>query len=175
MIVTGPPAAGKTTVAQVLGDRFGLPVLAKDSLKEALGEALQVTRRAESQRLGAAVFEVLALVAHELLRRGVSCLAEGNFTARSALLRDLPPARIVQVHVTAEPAVLRRRLEHRGAARHPVHYDHEAAAEIGERAAAGEWDPLPLDAALVQLETTAWPGDLEPFLAKVERALTRTP
>jgi hypothetical protein len=84
----------------------------------------------------------MAAVVHDLLRRRVSVIAEGNFTAQSSVLRDLPPARVAQVHVSASPDVLRARLEARD--RHGVHYDREAAAEIAERAAAGEWDPLPV-------------------------------
>ena len=83
-----------------------------------LGEALGVEGRADSQRLGGAIFFLLAHVVHELLANGVSVIAEGNFTAQSPLFRDLPPARIVQVHVTAEPELLRTRMLERAGARH---------------------------------------------------------
>jgi len=42
--------------------RLGLPLIAKDTLKEVLGESLGVTERAASQRLGEAVFETMAPV-----------------------------------------------------------------------------------------------------------------
>jgi hypothetical protein len=93
-------------------------------------------------------------VAHDLLRRGVPAVAEGNFTARSSLFVDLPPCRLVQVHVSAAPDVLRERLRSRGPGRHPVHYDGDAVDEVAERARAGEWPPLPLDGALIELDTT---------------------
>jgi predicted kinase len=165
VVVTGPPGAGKTTIAAALQARLGLPLIAKDALKETLGGALGVDDRARSQALGPAVFELLGLVVNELLGQGVSVIAEGNFTERSTLFSGLPPAEIVQVHVTADPETLRTRLRERDT-RHPVHYDREAADEVSARAAGGEWPPLAIGGRLIEIDTTVWP-DLAEVLATV--------
>ena len=154
IVVSGPPAAGKTTLAEALRARLGLPLVAKDTLKEALGGALGTVGRDESSRLGGAVHEAMRVVVTELLAQGISVIAEGNFTRRSWLVGGLPPCRIVQIHVTAAPEALRERLHERDTHRHPVHYDREAADEIAERVAAGEWDALPLDGELIRIDTT---------------------
>jgi dephospho-CoA kinase len=166
VVVTGPPAAGKTAIAASLRDSLGLPLIAKDTLKEVLGSALDVTGRAESKRLGGAVFQVLAVVVHELLAHGVSTIAEGNFAAGAPLFVDLPPAWVVQVHVSAPPHVVRARLLERDPHRHAVHYDREAADEIAARARAGEWEPLPLGGELVRVDTETWP-DLDELADRV--------
>jgi predicted kinase len=158
VVVTGPPGSGKSAIAASLRARLGLPLVAKDTLKEVLGEALGVDGRTDSQRLGGAIFVLLAHVVHELLANGVSVITEGNFTAQSALFADLPSARIVQVHVTAEPELLRARMLERAGDRHAVHWDREAADEVAARAATGEWAALPLAGELVEVDTTAWPN-----------------
>jgi hypothetical protein len=146
-----------------------LPLIAKDTLKETLGGELGVTDREDSHRLGAAVFELMRVVVPELLAHGVSLVVEGNFTMQTRIFESLPPCRIVQVYVTADPPVLRTRLLERDD-RHPVHYDQEAADEIAQRAEAGEWDPLPLDGALVRLDTTH--GTVPDTLASVRLQLS---
>jgi hypothetical protein len=90
----------------------------------------------------------------ELLSSGVSLIVEANFKRETRLFAALPPCRVAQVHVSASPATLRARLVERGGDRHPVHYDREAANEIAARAAAGEWDPLPLAGVLLRIDTT---------------------
>jgi predicted kinase len=158
VVVTGPPGAGKTILAEALRDVLGLPLIAKDALKERLGEHVDVANdRAASQRLGLATFAVQLEVARELLAAGVSLIVEGNFLSAD-LFAGLPPAQIAQVHVTAAPDTLRTRLLARHSHRHPVHYDREAADEIAERARAGDWGPLPLAGTLVEVDTTtSWP------------------
>ena len=173
MLVTGPPGAGKTGIARGLADGLRLPLLEKDAFKETIGGALGIADRATSQRLGAAIFDVIADVAHDLLRRGVSVIAEGNFTARSRLVADLPSCRVVQVHVSAAPDVLRERLRARDAERHPVHYDAAAADEIAERATRGAWGPLPIDGVTLSLDTTDTFPEMHRIAAEVESALSQ--
>ena len=114
---------------------------------------LDVRERDGSQRLGVAVFALIGELVRELLGVGVSLIVEGNFVPGTPVLVGLPPARIVQVHVSAEPELLRARLLERDTHRHPVHYDREVADEIAGRAARGEWAPLPLDGALIAVDT----------------------
>jgi hypothetical protein len=50
--VTGPPATGKTTLAERISRELGLPLVAKDAIKERLYDTVGAGDRAWSQRLG---------------------------------------------------------------------------------------------------------------------------
>jgi GrpB-like predicted nucleotidyltransferase (UPF0157 family)/predicted enzyme related to lactoylglutathione lyase len=64
VLVSGPPGSGKSTLARDLAPRIGLPLLAKDTLKQALMDALGVPDVEASRRIGrAAVDGLLALAA----------------------------------------------------------------------------------------------------------------
>ena len=145
-----------------------MPLVAKDTLKETLASQLGTQGRDASFELGAAVFHLMATVVPELLAHGVSLICEGNFVAESVVFRELPPARIVQVHVSARPEVLRERLVNRDPDRHPVHYDREAADEIVALAAAGKWEPVPLGGELIRIDGTR-PLDVAELTSVVRR------
>jgi predicted kinase len=154
IVVTGPPGSGKSTIADRVRARTGLPLVAKDSIKELLGEELDVTTATDSKRLGSAVFRLMGDLMRELLEHGVSLVIEGNFAVGYPLFDDLPPARVIQVHVGAPREVLLERMRTRDAERHPVHYDAEAMDEITARLDRGEWEPLPLEGELIRIDTS---------------------
>ena len=170
VVVTGPPAAGKTTIADALAARLGWPLIAKDPLKEVLADALGVRGRDASQELGVATFDVLFHVLAQLLGSGVSVIAEGNF-GRAEPFAALPPARLLQVHADASPEAVRERLL-AGRTRHPVHYDAQAADEIAARVAHGEWDPLALEGELLRVDMTSFP-DVEALADRVAALVAR--
>ena len=54
ILVTGIPAAGKSTMAEFLAERLELPVISKDSLKELLYDMIGFCSREEKVKLGIA-------------------------------------------------------------------------------------------------------------------------
>jgi predicted kinase len=119
VVVNGPPGAGKSTLAVPLAERLGWPLVAKDTIKEALGDAFGDDAGPWSRRLGEASFEVLWAVAAQCPR----AVLEGNFRPRSAstLLRLDP--RPVEVFCRCPLDMCRARFAARLAAggRHHVH------------------------------------------------------
>ena len=164
VVVTGPPAAGKTTVARELAARLRLPLIEKDTIKEALFDGLGTGDLAWSQRLGPPTFEVMLAVTEESLAAGASLVLEANFVCGSEAEARLAalPARIVQVHCSAPLDVLVERYGRRE--RHPGHVDAERIDALRAAVETGRHEPLDLPGETIRLDTTH-PIDL-PALAK---------
>ena len=80
VIVGGTPASGKTTLANLLARELRLPLLARDTLKEALMDSLGSPSRARSMELGGASYALLFVVLDRLLDAGVGAILESNFS-----------------------------------------------------------------------------------------------
>ena len=167
VVVTGAPAAGKTTLARALAGKLGLPLIAKDDIKETLFDALGVGDREWSRRLGRATFDVQFRVLDELLEAGCSVVAEGNFSAAEPF-GALPPARIVQVFCSAPRQILLERFRQR-TDRHPGHVDDVTLQELGARLSADEWPVLAIGGELVVVDTTSFTDGVDPLVERVRR------
>jgi predicted kinase len=159
IVVTGPPASGKSSAARTIATELEIPFLSKDELKERLydvfGSGDELERKIEDAAL-ATLFSVAA----SQLRAGVSILLESNFDARSDTgpllrLQDEQDARIVQVHIGGDTDALVEKFARRAAKgdRHPGHGDDPGdAEEVRARLEAGQWEPLELPGALVRAD-----------------------
>ena len=58
ILVTGPPAAGKTTIARRLSEFLSLPLIAKDDIKERLFNGLGISTKEWSQKIGGLAFDL---------------------------------------------------------------------------------------------------------------------
>ncbi|MFO1399615.1 MAG: AAA family ATPase [Steroidobacteraceae bacterium] len=161
ILVTGSPGSGKSTLAARLAARYGCAVLDKDTIKEALFDALGAGAGSGggpgtgtgaaggSRRLSDASFAVQFALAGPLLDCGATLVLEGNFRpgeheAPLARLLAARPVPFAQVLLEA-PATLRAaQLAARAAdpARHPGHAD--AAAAVPAAAAGALALPGPL-------------------------------
>jgi predicted kinase len=169
VVVTGPPAAGKTTIARELAGRLRLPLIAKDTIKEALFDGLGAGDLAWSRRLGEATYLAMQALAVDSVAAGASLVLEGNFVRGSELEAALTalPARFFQVHCTAPLEVLIERYHAR--IRHPGHIDADRAEALAEAVSAGRHDPLELPGETVRLDTTQ-PVDIEALAGRIAAA-----
>lgn len=79
ILVTGIPAAGKSTMAKDLSERLKLPVISKDIIKELLFDNVGFQSRAEKVKLGMASMEIMYYVAGQLMKAGQAFILENNF------------------------------------------------------------------------------------------------
>ncbi len=79
ILVTGIPAAGKSTMAEFLAERLELPVISKDSLKELLYDTIGFCSREGKVKLGIAAMNTMYYLAEQLMKRKQAFILENNF------------------------------------------------------------------------------------------------
>lgn len=161
ILVGGPPASGKSTLAERLAAELRLPLLSRDQFKEALMDALGSPDADASHRLGAAAYAVLAVAQRRLLDAGIGMVVESNFlrgVSEADLRPVLPDARMVAVYCETAPEESIRRFAARadGGDRHPGHHDGEPGKldELRATIDSGCYDPLDLPIPHLTVDTT---------------------
>jgi predicted kinase len=148
VVVSGPPASGKSTVAPTLAAELRLPLVAKDTIKDALLRVLPVPDVAASRALGrASVVAMLAVAAES----PVGAVIESAFHRSRAVAEVAAlPGRVVEVFCACDPGVGAARYRARAGSRHTGHFDHQRdPAELWNddvaRPVGGGWPVLRID------------------------------
>ena len=148
MVVSGPPAAGKSTLAPILARELALPLVAKDTIKDALMSVLPVADVESSRQIGrGAVVAMLAVAADS----PIGAVIESNFyrSAAAQALRRLPGV-VVEIFCRCDEEVARARYDARAGSRHAGHFDKvRTSSELWNdevaRPVAGGWPVLEVD------------------------------
>ena len=165
LVLTGPPCAGKSTLAAPLAATLRWPLLSKDDYKERIFDHLGIGDRAWSRRVSDLAWVLLIREARTLLVAGACCIVEGNLRApqRRALTDGGWPSSgvtrptFMEIRCEARPEVLMARYRARIAAgqRHPGHVDLQALTEIeAELATSREATLPPLGGELLHWDTS---------------------
>lgn len=175
VLISGPPASGKSTIARPLAEALGFALLTKDDIKESLFASLGGTPGdvAFSRRLSDASMQLL----WDLAPRCPRIVLEANFRTQSeferaqvASLIARPRTQLVEVfcHIPLEEAARRfaARARH---GRHPAHALREMSIEqlhvYAERFALS---------SVIEVDTCV-PVDAVALLARVRAALAADP
>lgn len=136
VLISGPPASGKTTIARPLAEALGFALLTKDDIKESLFTSLNgpADDPAYSRQIGAAAMDLLwALAPH-----CPQVVLEANFRTRSpfermelAAILHRTGARLVEIHcrIPLEEAARRFAQRARDERHHPAHALKEISLE----------------------------------------------
>ncbi|MFI6096164.1 AAA family ATPase [Lentzea sp. NPDC051213] len=162
VLVGGWPGSGKSTLAAALGPQMGLPVLAKDEIKEALAGGLgPLSTVAESRRMGRAA----VLVALRVALRCPGAVVDSTWFDYTRPLVAALPGPVVEVRCLVPLAVAKSRYYSRAAVRDPGHLDLDRdEAELW----GGPVSPLGVG-RLVEVDTTV-PTDIPAVAAEILRA-----
>ena len=153
-----------------LARRLGIPLIAKDDVKETLWDHVGPGDRDRFLAYGRASYPLMHLMARLLLTSGTSAMLEANFTPDWAAeelsqLRQETPFRFVQVLCVADAETCLARYRERAESdrRHPMHRlgGEETDRSLEQRLHDGVWDlPIPFGGALFVLDTNA-PVDVD--------------
>jgi len=167
VIVNGPPGSGKSTLAGPLARELGVPLLAKDAVKETLLDVLGYADRAESRRIGAASGEVFWTLLGGCPDGAVveSWLAPSLRDVVRAGLERAAVDHVVEVWCDCAPETALQRYAARQ--RHPGHFDDVLLPDLPDVIATAE--PLALG-PVVQVRTED-PVDVATVVQLVRAAL----
>lgn len=178
VLVVGRPAAGKSTISATIAERWDLPVVSKDGLKEILFDTLGVGDRAWSVTLGRASFALLDHVIELQLRAGRPFLIDAAYDAAFEDLKfrewqERYGFTAVQVHCTASPDELMRRYARRAVdgTRHPGHGDAESLDEFRDALTDGRAETLSLRGPVLEY-SSEHPGSTRKLMHELEVLLS---
>jgi predicted kinase len=169
IIVNGPPASGKSTLAEQVAAELGLPYVSKDALKEELFDSLGVIERTLTRNLGEASMRLLYTVAGSILDAGTGVVIEANFY-HGVSEDDLSPivarARAMMVHCDAPEETIKDRYVDRAESgeRHPVHGSSKKLNDLEDHLEEGTFEPLALDIPVIRVDTT---NGYDPSVAEI--------
>jgi predicted kinase len=159
VVISGPPGAGKTTLAHLLARTIGCPAICRDEIKEGMVHAAGNAAAEPGDDLNLRTLPTFFQVLELLLNAGVTTVAEAAFQDRLwrpqlQPLRRLADIRIVHCHVTADTA--RARI-HRRQSENPTRRAHADPHLIGRQQHADRHDSfhrVELDVPQIDVDTS---------------------
>ncbi|HLM83724.1 MAG TPA: AAA family ATPase [Candidatus Bathyarchaeia archaeon] len=119
VIVSGLPAAGKTTLATSIAEKFNFPLISADTIKEVMWNTMGHEFDFDfSDKLGRTAFELLFHFIELSLSKGVSLVVEAHFSPeinneRINELKEDYGSQLIQIYCDCETEVLRKRFKER--------------------------------------------------------------
>ena len=136
ILVTGIPAAGKSSMARKLADHYQIPMISKDDIKEILFDDLGFNSREEKVKEGIAAMHIMYYMAEQMMRVKKPFILENNFEfiSKEELIKLLNEYEYQAITVTLTgdyPTIYQRFLErNESPTRHRGHVVNDCYPEI---------------------------------------------
>lgn len=161
IIVTGKPAAGKSTLASWLSKELQMPLVSKDAIRELLFERLGWRDRPWAQLLGRASVDMMFYFANTGLATGYSIILDNSFNpsmsnSRFQEMLNEHRAESIQIVCNSDRVTLFKRFKTRieTGNRHPGHGDSQVLNELYENLANDNPPVLDIGGEIIEVDTT---------------------
>lgn len=179
LIVTGRPAAGKTTLAKWLSQELKLPLVSKDAIREELFDRLGWKDRKWAQELGKASVDMMFYFARVELEVGHSIIVDNSFyppvsNPRFQALKEQYHAASIQIVCDSDAETLFQRFKSRADSgkRHRGHGDQDVLEELYANLLATSSPILDIGGTVIEVDTTDFANlDYQGLLKKVKEEL----
>jgi predicted kinase len=180
IIVTGRPAAGKSTLAKWLSRELKLSLVSKDSIREELFDRLGWKDRKWAQELGKASVDMMFYFAKAELEVGHSIIMDNSFfppvsNRRFQALKEHYHAESIQIVCNSDRETLFQRFKSRADTgnRHPGHGDQDVLEELYVNLADTSSRVLDIGGIMIEVDTTDFSKvDYQGILKQVKELLT---
>ena len=161
IIVSGPPSTGKTNLAKTVAQKFNLPLITKDSLKEILFDTIGWKDRSWSKLLGKSSFALLHYILDSFMATAQPLIIEGNFKPEFESLEIKNRLQkfnysAVQIMCQADGQILFQRFKDRSESgqRHVGHCDTGNYEELKPDLLKGKYEPLDINSPVIIFDST---------------------
>jgi predicted kinase len=161
IIITGRPAAGKSTLAKWLSKELQISVVSKDSIREELFERLGWKDREWAQLLGKASVDMMFYFAKAELAVGHSIIMDNTFNPILSVprfndLKNQYKADSIQIICNTDNKTLFERFKARyeSGNRHPGHGDETVLNELWEFLISDYLPQLDIGGSVIEVDTT---------------------
>ena len=176
IIVTGRPAAGKSTLAKWLSQELKLPLVSKDSIREELFDRLGWKDREWAQLLGKASVDMMFYFAQAELEVSHSLIMDNAFyppisNLKFQTLKDQCHAESIQIVCDSDRETLFQRFKSRADSgnRHPGHGDHDVPDDLYRNLTNNSSQVLDIGGSVIEVDTTDFSRvDYQGILSQVE-------
>ena len=181
IIVTGRPAAGKSTLAKWISQQLKLPLVSKDMIREELFDRLGWKDRKWAQELGKASVDMMFYFARAELEVGHSIIMDNSFypsvsNPRFQTLKEQFDAKSMQIVCNSDRETLFQRFRSRAdsGSRHPGHGDEDVLDQLYANLDSKSSQILEIGGSVIEVDTTDFAKvDYQEILKQVKSFLMK--
>lgn len=160
IIISGPPASGKTTLGKQLKNYYNLPFIYKDLIKESLFDTLGIADSDWSGKLGYSSMVLLYKLLDETLSAKKSLIFESAFlgnreSVKTKSIIEKYHAKPIEIHCNAKNEIIIERFTKREKSpeRHKGHHRSNVIPDLEERLQHNLYPSLSLDSNVIHWQT----------------------